>query len=618
MCAISGCLHFQNKGFFSIEPLLKSMAHRGPDETNWIDEDLWSIGFNRLAVTSVHEKNTQPLWSPDKRFCFVFNGEIYNYKTIKKDLEEKKYQFKTSCDAEVLFYAYLEYGIEAFLKCQGMFAMALFDNLEKKWVLVRDPLGIKPLYFQMDQNRFVFSSEIKPLLILKKPEMNKKVLPHYLQKRFVLGKETLFSNIFRLQPGELMAVSLKKDIKTIKYYKPKLQNHRNKKERFKKFSIKLKESVQLSSESETGKAILLSGGLDSSLINALIYSFNRKSSPNINSIPSAWFFDNTYDVQERIFTKRLTQKMSQKLNTIYSNKKDFLLLPKIIQALEEPLGDSVTIPTYKLMKQVSQTNKVALSGEGADELLGGYSHHWLFYFLKKFQFLTSLSIEKFFPESLLNTLFPYPGKFNKNRLLKLLDQIRNKGLKRYLEMTHLFNSEEIKELFPDLLEESGFSENFYPDIQSLKDLIKFDLENWLPNYNLLRIDKLSMAHSLEVRVPYLNLDFVNACLNLPQTDIISLFVRKKILRTFSYKESYLDFKTSYRKKHPFTIKEDKVYKKEYKDFIGDHLDSSFRKKWNINTKALDRLLNKDLQYLENQKQITSLLNLSIWTKSFFE
>ena len=306
MCAIAGCLHFKNKGSFSLQPLLESMKHRGPDETAFIEEEFWSIGVNRLAITSAKEKNTQPLWSLDKRFCFVFNGEIYNYKEVKKNLKDKNYKFKTSCDAEVLFYAFLEYKTEAFLKCQGMFACALFDTLEKKWILARDPFGIKPLYFHTSKERFIFSSEIKALLLLQKePEINRKVLPSYLRKRFVMGEETLFSGIFRLQPGELMEAPLTKKIRQIKYWKAPIKlkskvpqgdlkksfydNFHRKAERYKEFASKLKKSIRISSESETGKAILLSGGLDSSLIN-VVSCFGHKNSFKNRDLPSAWFF----------------------------------------------------------------------------------------------------------------------------------------------------------------------------------------------------------------------------------------------------------------------------------------------------------------------------------------
>ena len=621
MCAIIGSLHFQTKREFSLRPLLQLMTHRGPDETSVIEQDLWSVGLNRLAITAAHEKNTQPLWSPDKRFCFVFNGEIYSYKQVKKDLLEKNYHFKTSCDSEVLFYAYLEYGPEAFLKCQGMFACAIFDTLKKTWILVRDPLGIKPLYFQFLPTGFTFSSEIKPLLLLKKAGINRKALPHYLQRRFVLGKETLFSGIFRIQPGEIMEVSLKKDVKIKAYWTPKINSfvHKDKKKRFKEFSDQLKESVRLSSTSEVGKAVLLSGGVDSSLINVLSCPLQKESISQNKPFPSAWFFDNTYDKEEKAFAQKLSGKLGQKLYIVDSESRDFLLLPKIIEALEEPLADSIIIPTYKLMKQISQKERVVLSGEGADELLGGYSHQWLFYLFKKFHFLKifALPIEGFFSESSLNALFPYPGKMRKEKLLKSISQLRQSGLKRYIEMSHLFDSEEIHQLFPGLLGESGFSESLYPDTHFLKDVLKFDIQNWLANYNLLRIDKLSMAHSLEVRVPYLNVNFVNACLSLPEQDIISLFTRKRILRKMAYREPLLDFKTSYRKKHPFTLKEVGLYKKGYREFIRDHLDSSFAEKWNIDLKSLNRLLEENEGYLDIQKQITSLLHLSIWTKAFF-
>ena len=618
MCGIAGSLYFTGKKEFSLHPLLRLMKHRGPDESSVIEQSDWSIGVNRLAISAPYEQNTQPLWSPDKRFCFVFNGEIYNHKNIRKTLQERAYCFRTSCDSEVLFYAYLEYGSQAFLKCQGMFACAIFDTLEKKWILVRDPLGIKPLYFQTDRDWFAFSSEIKPLLLLNQASINKKALPSYLQRRFVLGKETLFSNIFRILPGEMMEVFIKGDTKIQKYWTPKAENnsYKNKNGRLKQFSSQLRNSVQISSESEVGMGVLLSGGLDSSLINALSYSLQKDSIRQAE----AWFFDNTYDREERVFAERLSQKLKQKLYKVYPEENDFLLLPKIIKSLEEPLGDAIIIPTYQLMKQISQKEKVALSGEGADEIFGGYGHHRIFYLLKmfkKFSFLNFFSsIAKRLPESLLNACFPYPGKFKKSILCQSLKPLGQSGLKRYIEASHLFTSEDINNLIPDLLRESHFSESFYPDIFSLKDLMLFDIQNWLPNYNLLRIDKLSMAHSLEVRVPYLNLDFAAFCMGLPEQDIISLFRSKKILREFAYKESLLDFKTSYRKKHPFTFKEKNVYGKKYREFTRDHLDESFRKKWNIRTEAINRLLGESNEYLNIQKQITSLLHLSIWTKEF--
>lgn len=612
MCGIAGGFHFKGKGDFSLHPLLDLMKHRGPDESSVIEQNDWSIGVNRLAISAPNELNTQPLWSPDKRFCFVFNGEIYNHRQIRKGLLEKGYHFRTSCDSEVLFHAWLEYGTSAFLKCQGMFACAVFDTLEKRWLLARDPFGIKPLYFQNYSERFVFASEIKPLLLLQKPSINKKVLPQYLQRRFVLGKETFFSDIFRVQPAEIMEVHKSGNIKTHIYWTPKTTHFppKNKKERFEIFSDKLQESIQLTAESEVGLATLLSGGIDSSLVNSLAHSLHKET--------NAWFFDNTYDRVECDFTEALTQNLEQELHKVYPEEKDFLLLPKIIRSLEEPLGDSIIIPTYKLMKHISQNERAVLSGEGADEILGGYGHHRIFYLLNKAWFpeLFVGHITRWLPEFLLNKLLPYPGKFKKNTLLQALTPLNKSGIKRFIETTHLFTIEDLNKLIPDFLKDRNLSESLYPDVSSLKDLMYFDIQNWLPNYNLLRIDKLSMAHSLEVRVPYLNVDFANFTFHLPEKDIISFFIGKKILRKFAYKKSYLDLKTSYRKKHPFTFKEMNLYGKKYREFIQDHLDESFRKTWQINPKMLNNLL-KDNEDTLSQKQLTSLLHLSIWTKEFF-
>lgn len=611
MCGIAGYIAFKNNPSFSIRSLLKLMEHRGPDETYYIKKEHWSIGVNRLAILSPKEKNTQPLWSPDKRFCFVFNGEIYNHNSIRKELLQKKYHFKTSCDAEVLFYAYLEFGHKAFLKCQGMFACAIFDVLLKKWILVRDPVGIKPLYFINNSDGFIFASEIKPLIQFTQTSINKRVLPCYLQRRFVMGRETLFSNIFRVKPAEILEYSHNRLIKTHCYWTSRHGSPvKNRKQRERDFSYQLLKSVKMTSKADVGCGVLLSGGLDSSLIHTLSCDFIKN--------PSAYFFDNGYDNEERDFAHSLNQKLGSHLYTVHSKEDDFLLLPKVIRALEEPLGDSIVIPTYKLMKGISQYQKVALSGEGADELLGGYTHHFLFYILNTFQYVFPLSflksLVKMTPEFLLNSVFPYPGQFKKQELCKALDKIISLGLNHFIKTTDLFTNEQLQHLMPQFFKEISFSKSDYPPIKSLHDLIKFDVQNWLPNYNLLRVDKLSMAFSLEIRTPYLNIDFVDCCLNLPAQDLISCFIRKKMLRKVA--SNKMSFKASYRKKHPFTFKENKIYK-NYREFIHDYLNESFAKAFDIDSKILFAMLKNSEKSLRAQKQVTSLLSLAVWKKEFF-
>lgn len=613
MCGIAGYIKLQKKSSLSVKPLLKLMEHRGPDESSAVEQDNWGIGANRLAILAPREKNTQPLWSPDKRYCFVFNGEIYNHKQIREDLLKKNYQFKSSCDSEVLFYAYLEYKHSAFLKCQGMFACAVFDNLEKKWILARDPMGIKPLYFQKNKKHFAFASEIKPLLTMDSYSINKKALPSYLQRRFVMGRETLFSNIFRVQPAEVLEFSEPQDIKRVCYWiPPKKIISKNKKEREEEFSSQLMESLKITGDSDVELGALLSGGIDSAVVSVLSRSFQKQF--------NAYFFDNRYDNKEKLYAQNLSQKLNQNFHIVYSQENDFQLLPKIINHLEEPLGDSIIIPTYKLMREASKNQKAVLSGEGADEILGGYAHHFLFYLFYKLQKLLPLSFlktaTKITPGFILNQLVPYPGHFKKEKIYQSLDQLTQGGLNQFIKTTNLFHDEALKQLLPDLLAKAFFSESFYPQIASLRDLIHFDIQNWLPNYNLLRVDKLSMCSSLEVRIPYLNINFVNFCLSLPNQDLISLFIRKRILRSFALKNSKLGFKTAYRKKHPFTFKENKIYK-NYKQFIFDHLDQSFIKTFHINPKKMSQLLDQYDQNLVSQKQVTSLLHLAVWTKEFF-
>ena len=606
MCGIAGYIQFEKDNSFSINTLLGPMKHRGPDETESITGEDFAIGVNRLSILSPLESNTQPLLSPEGRFCFVFNGEIYNFREIKKALIEKGWNFKTSCDGEVLFYAYLEYGKEAFLKCQGMFACAIFDKLSKKWILARDPFGIKPLYFQRTSKWFVFSSEIKPLLKLKRPTLNREELAGYLQKRFVSGENTLFSGILRLKPGTVMEVSFE-ELKNHTYWQPKLFPliFSEKKKRFADFSDQLEHSVQMTVQSDVGLGALLSGGVDSAALSFLTARFKKDF--------TAYFFDNGYDNEESFFAKKTAKQRGLLLKTVTFHEENFFLLPKIINHLEEPLGDSIIIPTYILLKEASQFEKVVTSGEGADEILGGYVHHFLFYLLEKIFPLKALLkfLIKGLPEKTLNFLFPYPGKIKKEDLLAAMGDISKSGLNSFLQTAHLFRIEEIQKLVPDLT----LSDALPIHTGNLKDLMKWDIQNWLPNYNLLRMDKLSMAHSVEVRLPYLNRSFAETCLKLPLKDIISLFVRKKILRKFAYRKLNLDFQTAYRKKHPFTFK-DSFFKK-YREFLLDHLNISFARDFGIDFLELQKKLNCNENDLKNQKQLTALLNLSVWHQEFF-
>lgn len=606
MCGIAGYIQFQRDSSFSIDTLLAPMKHRGPDETESIIGEDFAIGVNRLAILSPLEPNTQPLWSPEGRFCFVFNGEIYNFMEIKEKLAEKGWNFKTSCDGEVLFYSYLEYGEEAFLKCQGMFACAIFDTLSKKWILAKDPFGIKPLYFQRTSKWFAFSSEIKPLLKFKRPNLKREELAGYLQRRFVSGENTLFSGIHRLKPGTVMKVS-SEGLKNHTYWQPKFFPlvFSEKKKRFADFSDQFEHSVQLTVQSDVGLGSLLSGGIDSAALSFLASRFKENF--------TAYFFDNGYDSEESFFAKKTAKQSGLLLKTVEFHEENFFLLPKIINHLEEPLGDSIIIPTYCLLKEASQSEKVLISGEGADEILGGYVHHFLFYFLERIfplKIFLRLLI-KSLPEKALNFLFPYPGRIKKEDFVKAMNDILNPGLKNFEKTTHLFKKEDIRRLIPDL----SPSDNFSINIRNLKELMRWDILNFLPNYNLLRMDKLSMAHSLEVRLPYLNRSFAETCLKLPLEDIISVFIRKKILRKFAYRKLNIDFQTAYRKKHPFTFKAN-LFKK-YREFLMDHLNRSFAEDFGINFSELKKRLDRDGNDLKNQKQLTALLNLAVWHKEFF-
>ena len=532
----------------------KYLNHRGPDDYNFYFCQKNKIFFahSRLAIVDL-KHGKQPMTSVCGNFCITFNGEIYNSNELKKQLLAKSYKFKTiNSDTEVLLNGFSEWREKLFKKINGMFALAIYDKKNRKLFLARDRFGQKPLFFGFKGNNFFFSSEIKPLFFCeKKNDINKLAIAKSLAYGFIPGPETIYRNIFKLQHGSYLKydISTKKIIKSC-YWKFRIKENKQfkkKEEVLEEFSEIFSRSLKRTMISDVPVGIFLSGGIDSSIISHEAIKINSQIKTfNIG------FSEISYD------EKKYALIVSKFLNTKHFTKNfgiDDLLgnIEKIFNKIDEPILDPSLLPTYYLSKFTSRYVKVALSGDGADELFGGYDTFRALKYAKIFERLFSKKIinkVKSFAdllpisstnmgidfkikrglggvgsgESLWNPLWLAPA---------YIEQINNlygcnyKNEEIYEDAIKLWNETESKNLIEKT---SEFYNNFY-----------------LSENILVKTDRASMLNSLETRAPFLDNDVVDFAVNLP-----SKFKVNKELLKLTYLNN-LPRKILFRKKKGFGI-----------------------------------------------------------------
>ena len=372
MCGINGILHF-NQSSVDENQLIKMrdiLQHRGPDGAGiFINENI-GLGHRRLSIIDTTSAAQQPFYSENERYILVFNGEIYNYQSFYTELKSKGMVLRTSSDTEVLLKMYELYGLDMLSRLNGMFAFAIWDKQEKNLTLVRDRMGVKPLYYTIYKQSIYFASEQKALFVAGIPiAICENGLHEYFYNRFVAGEQTLYQNIFKVVPGHAMIVSNEGEIKTIKWWdlKQEIQNHPKILNPTAWFEQTFYESVKLRMVSDVPVGILLSGGLDSSSILSSLYHQNYK---DINTF-NIGFSEEKHN--ESFLAERLTSQYNYNFNSL-KIEGDFLFdnLEQATYNQDEPLMHMNEPHLYAISKLANTKVKVLLSGEGADELMGGY------------------------------------------------------------------------------------------------------------------------------------------------------------------------------------------------------------------------------------------------------
>jgi asparagine synthase (glutamine-hydrolysing) len=490
MCGFTGSVSLENIDISLIEEANKFIECRGPDSKCFIEKKFnkynLNFWFNRLSILDLTEEANQPMYSKDFNTMVMFNGEIYNHAELRKDLENQGLKFHTShSDTETILVGLSYYGKKFVSKLRGQFAIAFLDEKESKLHLIRDRLGQKPLYYYLDNEHIHFGSSLLSILkIIKEYKIDENQLNSYLNYGIVSSPFTLFKNVYKLMPSEILTVDLIKNkfaAKKTKYWN--IENFVDNKpfddEEF--FSI-LTESIDLRTAADVPIANFLSGGIDStSIVKNLVD--NQKG---VNSF-SIYIEDSKYD--ESKYIKEVVSKynLDHKSSTISSNI-SFDEINQSLDSLDEPYSDPSVVPSYILSKQISQFYKVAISGDGGDELLGGYERT-----------MRSLQKSSFISNLISKTYNIYPPILGTgNRLLSKSSSLETK-YRSFLEdqkLIKLLNISSDNNTYADGLN--------YKDAYYYKNLLIADYKLFLPEMMMFKIDRTSMANSLEVRSPFVD------------------------------------------------------------------------------------------------------------------
>jgi len=576
MCGIAGVVSFQNNPTISndkLKAMVDTLYHRGPDESGMAIHGNAAFGMRRLSIIDL-SGGSQPIYNEDKSIWTVFNGEIYNFKDLKKELVNNGHIFKTNVDTEVIVHGYEEWGLDFPKHLNGIFAIALHDQKKNKFVLVRDHIGIKPVYYSFTNKRIVFGSEIKAILESKlvEKELNMDALGEFLSWEYIPGESTLFKSINKLGPGKLIEIDLSNPkCEPYEYWDIPINNgslqNLSESEWIEKIDWQIRKSTKMQMISDVPLGAFLSGGVDSSLI---VASMGEAQTFSIG------FDDPTYN--ELGWARKVADYLGV-------DHKDEIIKPDVLDLFEhlmhfmdDPIGDFSIFPTYLVSRLARKHVTVSLSGDGGDELFGGYETYLANYKANQFRRIPSF-VRKGIIEPAINSFNPTAkkkGLINKSKRFV-------EGLQYEDELSHarwrLFLGDMVKQsLFtPDSLAQIKLSSGDHilklfdkaGDRGVLNRSLYVDVKSYLVDNILTKVDRMSMAVSLEARVPYLDTDVVELAFQVPENLKANSKSMKIILKKVAAK--YIPHDCVYRPKEGFSIPIKHWLNNEFKPLMNDLL-----------------------------------------------
>jgi asparagine synthase (glutamine-hydrolysing) len=622
MCGICG-FNWQDESL--IRAMADTLAHRGPNQQGSFCCKEISLGFRRLSIIDLSDKGRQPMFNEDSTLCLVFNGEIYNFQELRRELEQKGHVFRSHSDSEVILHAYEEWGDKVLHRLRGMFAFALYDQRRRRLLLARDRIGIKPLYYTWQNGQLRFASEIKAILADPQVErrLNLQAMYDYLGFEFVPAPETLFANIHKLPAGHLLILE-NGQIRTEQYWdlqflpaEPQLSFA----EAVEKLRELLDQAVASHLVSDVPLGVFLSGGLDSSCLVALM----RKHISGPLKTFTIGYEDKSFS--ELDYAQIVAEHCQTEHQVLMLDSLKPEYIEKTLWHLDEPMTDLSTVPLYLLCKQAKEQVTVCLSGEGADESFAGYDR---------------------FKASQMNRWFSLLPEFaRKNvlgRLASLLpDQPQKKGavnmLKRFIEGANLdpagqhlrwqyfLQQELVAQLFsPSFCQQISLDpfrlvREHNARCQVGKDRINreiyLDTRFMMTDSVLMKVDRMSMANSLEIRVPLLDHPLVEFMASLPGHWKLKGMTTKYIFRAAL--EGLLPEKIVHRGKQGYSLPVKHLLRGELKQYMIELLNDSPVIREHMNVPYINQLIAEHSALKHNHNHILwALLNIAIWHRRFFQ
>ena len=600
MCGINGIISKSQNKANEIKNMNDRIKHRGPDnEGTYIDDNI-ALGHRRLAIIDL-ATGDQPIYNEDKNLVIVFNGEIYNYKEIKKEL--KNHTFKTNSDTETLIHGYEEWGKDIVNKLRGMFAFAIYDKNKKELFIARDHFGIKPLYYYKNDKCILFSSEIKAFLDHPefKKELNEEMLGAYLTFSFIPGPKTLFKNVYKLEPGHYMTINTENNEYTInQYFDMKFSNtDKSFEEISEEISKTMKESVKYHLISDVEVGSFLSSGVDSSYLVSLAKPDKTYTVGFTNKKYSE--IDNAKDLCNKL---GINNKSSIITKEEYMNA-----LNKVYYHLDEPTTDACAIAVYFLSQIASKDVKVVLSGEGADEFFGGYNSYDDNPYTKLPLVIRKIvaSICKLLPKNKYTNYLIRRGKSLEESYASVNRNFYDDELKNILKNNNYLKNQ-------DILNKTY---NKYKNENEINKKLAIDIKYWLPDNIFNIVDKMTMAFSIESRVPFTDIEVFKVSSKLNKNHKIRNGMTKAALREAakkdipneSYKKKKLGFPVPVRE----WIKEDDFYEEIKKSFTSDIANKLFKKD-NILKLLEDHKNNKK----DNYRRIWAIYSFLKWYEVYMD
>ncbi len=572
MCGIAGIYRFRSArpvGPGEVRTMGACLAHRGPDDEGYFNEGPLGLAHKRLTILDTSSRGRNPMWSEDGQSCIVLNGEVYNFVELRAELEAQGHGFRTTTDTEVILRLWDVLGEACLERLNGMFAFAIWDKRRQALFIARDRLGIKPLYYTLDSDGIRFASEVKALLATsdRKPGVHLDMLDAYMSVGYVPTEQTLFQGIEKLQPGWCMTID-REGLRLRQYWDLKPEpEHLSEEECAAQALELLRDSVRIQLRSDVPLGVFLSGGIDSSAVVALMHEMGIR---DIRTFTVAYDFGPAYD--ETRYARMIAEKFQTRHREVFVTPKEFQdFIPSLVWHMDEPVTESAAISLYFVAKLAREDVTVVLSGEGSDEVFGGYPIYKYMQALERYRRLPA-SLRQNVINPALNLL---GGKWNKYTALSDQPlQDRYLGVSFYeAPVKEALYRPEIRNLFNGH-GMPGLVQPYYDKAKGLDPLLQMmylDVKSWLPDDLLVKADKMTMASGVELRVPFLDHRVVELGGRIPPRYRIKGWTTKYILKKAM--EKHLPHEILHRGKMGFPTPLARMFQGEMRPYVAEILGS---------------------------------------------